>query len=162
MPKFLKKWVSYLVQNLMLNRLTPVSNPKNEKAKSVYALFKLLFFILIPTWLNKGFYFFPDYFEGGKFLPSRSEAKTKNWFRQKNIFSLINLVPSVPSFYIRTKFRLKNRVTTVHLLQCNTNFFIRLCFSGRNLLLIKECPSWEASINIKKGFLILLPTSTFV
>ena len=36
---------------------------------------------------------------------------------------LSNLVPSAPSFYIRTKSRLKNRVTTVHLLQCKTNFF---------------------------------------
>ena len=32
------------------------------------------------------------------------------WFRQKNV-SLINLVPSIPSFCTRTKFRLKNRVT---------------------------------------------------
>ena len=63
---------------------------------------------------------------------------------------LINLVPRVPSFCIRTKFRLKNRVTTVYLLQCKTNFFIYLCFWERNLLQIKKHLSWEASINIKK------------
>ena len=53
---------------------------------------------------------------------------------------------------MRTKFRCKNRATTVHLLQCKTNLFIHLRFWGRNLLLIKEHLSWEASINIKKGF----------
>ena len=30
------KFVAFLMQHLMLNRLTPVSNPKNEKAKSSY------------------------------------------------------------------------------------------------------------------------------
>ena len=34
-----KKCVSYLIQNLILERLAPVSNPKNEKAKSLYAIF---------------------------------------------------------------------------------------------------------------------------
>ena len=38
-PTFLKKIVSCLGQNLILDRLAPVSNPKNEKAKSFYALF---------------------------------------------------------------------------------------------------------------------------
>ena len=32
------KW-NFLMQNLMLNRLAPIPNPKNEKAKSSYALF---------------------------------------------------------------------------------------------------------------------------
>ena len=30
--------LDYLMQNLMLNRLAPIPNPKNEKAKSLYAL----------------------------------------------------------------------------------------------------------------------------
>ena len=89
-------------------------------------------------------------------------SKTISLIRQK-IFLPINLVPRVPFFYIRTKFRLKNRVTTVHLLQCKTIFFVHLCFWGRNLRQIKEHPSWETSINIKKKFfLILLHLSTFI
>ena len=40
----------------------------------------------------------------------------------------------------------------MHLLQCKINFFIHLRFWGTNLLQIKEHPSWEASINIKKSF----------
>ena len=38
-----------LIKNLMLNRLAPISNPKNEKAKSSYELFLLPFFVLRPT-----------------------------------------------------------------------------------------------------------------
>ena len=55
-------------------------------------------------------------------------------FRQKKKKNslLSNLVPRVPSFYIRAKSKLKNRVTTVHLLQCKTDLIIRLCFCGRN------------------------------
>ena len=33
-----KKELDYLMQNLMLNRLAPISNPKNEKAISSHAL----------------------------------------------------------------------------------------------------------------------------
>ena len=51
---------------------------------------------------------------------------------------LRNVVPGIPSFYIRIKSRLKNLVTTVHLLQCKTNFFIRLCFWGRHLCKLKN------------------------
>ena len=39
---------AYLMQNLMLNRLTPISNPKHEKAKSSYVLSLLSSFILRP------------------------------------------------------------------------------------------------------------------
>ena len=51
-----------LMQNLMLNRLTPIPNPKNEKVKSSYVLFHLLFFILRPISLNKGFSPFRGHF----------------------------------------------------------------------------------------------------
>ena len=74
-----------------------------------------------------------------------------SWFRQKKIL-LINLVPKVPNIYIRTKYTLKICVTTVHLLHCITNFFIHLCFWRTNLWWIKEHPSWETSVNIKKFF----------
>ena len=80
-----------------------------------------------------------------------------------------NLVPRVPSFYIRTKSRLKTPVTTVHLLQCKTNVIIGLCIVTRNNILlreksmqIKEDPSSEISIDIKKMFQICLHSSTFV
>ena len=53
---------AYPMQNLMLNRLTPISNPKNEKAKSSYILFLLTFFILRPLQLTKDFSYFPDHF----------------------------------------------------------------------------------------------------
>ena len=74
-----------------------------------------------------------------------------SWFRQKKIL-LINLVPKVPNLHIRTKYTLKICVTTVHLLHCITNFFIHLCFWRTNLWWIKEHPSWETSVNIKKFF----------
>ena len=48
----------------------------------------------------------------------------------------------------------------MHLLQCKTDFFIYLHFWGRHLLQIKEHPSWEASINITKGSLVCLHSST--
>ena len=142
----------------MLNRLAPVLHPKNGEAKSLYPLFQLLFFILRPIRLNKGFSFFPDW-TVGNFL--QVGLNQKNQLVQAKKISLINLVPSVPSFYVRTKFRLENCVTTVHLLQRKTNFFIHLRFCGRNLLQIKEYPSWEASIHIKKSFLIRLHQSRF-
>ena len=110
---------------------------------------------------QKGFPFSQIILDNGKFLPSRSEAE-KLAGLDKRKFSLVNLVPSVTSFYIRTKFRLTNRVTTVHLLQCKTNFFIHPHFWGRNLLQIQEHPSWEASISIETGFLICLHSPTFV
>ena len=81
-----------------------------------------------------------------------SEISSKSVWRRKFSWFRQNLIPRVASFYIRTKFRLKNSVTTVHLLQCKTIFLIHLCFRGRNLLQIKEHPSWEPSVNIKKMF----------
>ena len=36
---FDKNELGYLTKNLMLNQLAPISNPKNEKAKSSYTLF---------------------------------------------------------------------------------------------------------------------------
>ena len=145
---FWKKSASYILQNLMLNRLAPVSNPENGKAKSSYALFWLIFFILRPRF----FLFSRPFWTIGNFF--QVCLNQKNWLVQtkKIFFSLINLALSVPSFYIRTKFRLKNSVITVHLLRCKTIFFIHLLFWGRNLVQIKEHPSWEASINIKKVF----------
>ena len=38
-----KNW-DYLMQNLMLNRIKSILNPKNEKAKSSYALFLISLF----------------------------------------------------------------------------------------------------------------------
>ena len=115
------------MQNLILNRSAPISNPKNKKRKSSYALLELPFFILRPIQLNKGFSLFSGpFWTVGKFLPSRSEAEQLAASDKKNV--LINFVPMVHSFYIRTKFTLKYRVTTVHPLQCKTNFFIHLCF----------------------------------
>ena len=141
------------MQNLMLNRLAPISIPKNEKL--VCSQKARMFFSNRPFWFweqfnpyrpNPGqsekiklnFYFhtslwclkivFPlfrailDSWE----ISSKSVWSRKiNLFRQ-NIFLFSNLLPRVPSFYVRRKSRLKNRVTIVHLLQCNTNLFIRL------------------------------------
>ena len=36
---FEKNELNFLMQNLLLNQLAPISNPKNEKAKSLYAHF---------------------------------------------------------------------------------------------------------------------------
>ena len=63
----------------------------------------------------------------------------------------INLIPSVPSFYIRTKFRLKTRVNTVHLLQCKTNFLIHL-----------EGEIYGKSKNIHLGMPPLISTKSFL
>ena len=38
-PTFFTYFFSYLMQNLILTRLAPISNPKNEKPKSSYDLF---------------------------------------------------------------------------------------------------------------------------
>ena len=101
-------------------------------------------------------------------ISSKSVCSRKiSLFRQKNLLS--NLIPRVPSFYIRIKSRVKNRVTTVHLLQCKTNFFIRLFFLHSSTQ-VKEHPFWEASVNIKKKIFfdsltlvyICLHSSTFV
>ena len=93
------------------------------------------------------------------FLPGSEAERLPGLF--KIFFFLINLVPRIPSFYIRIKFRLKNRVTTVHILQCKRNSFIHLCFLGRNLLQIKEHLEKPPLIS-KKVFLIPLHLSAFV
>ena len=65
------------MENLILNRLAPISNLKNKKAKGSYALFYLPFFILRPISLNEGFSFFTDHFEhlGNFFLVSLKQKK---------------------------------------------------------------------------------------
>ena len=86
-----------------------------------------------------------------EFLPSWSEAEETSLFRQnKNLLS--NLVPRVPSFYIRTKSRLKNRVTTVLLLQCKTKYFICLSFWGRNLHKLKNIHLGKPPVITKENF----------
>ena len=50
--------LDFLMLNLMLNRLAPISNLKNENGKSSYALFQLPFFILRWIALNKGLFLF--------------------------------------------------------------------------------------------------------
>ena len=122
------------MQNLMLNRLAPISNSKNKKGKSLYAL---------PQFLGNFF---------------QVSLKEKNQLVLTNkIFLLIILIPRVLSFYIRTKFRLKNCVTTVHLLQCKTNFFIHLCFEGEIYYYHLELPRDSSSL-----IYIRLDSSTFV
>ena len=140
------------MQDLMLNQLAPISNPKNKKVKTLYAFFEWPFFIFRTNEFNKGFSFFPTILDGWEDSFKLVWFKKLSWFRQKFCFLLINFVSRVPSFYIQTKVRLKNRLTTVHLLQCKINFFIYVCFWGRNLLQNKEHPSWETSINTKKIF----------
>ena len=111
--------------NLMLNQLAPISNPKNEKPKSSFTLIAL--FHLKNNLIKKRFFLFSKTFwTVRKLLPNRSEAEKLACSDKKVLLS--NLVPSLASFYIRTKSRLKNRVTTVHLLPCKTNSFVRLCF----------------------------------
>ena len=122
------------MQNLILNRLAPISNPKNEKPKSWYALFHFETNLI----KQRFFLFFRPFWAVGKFLLSRSEVE-KVACSEKKLFSLATrLPPRVPSFYIRTKSGLKNLVTTVHLVQCKTNFFNLLCLWGRNLHKLKN------------------------
>ena len=124
----------------MLNRLAPVSNPKNEKVKRSKTLVCpfLVALFHFETSLIKVFPFSETILDSGKFLPSWSEAK-KLAGSDKKIILRINLVPSVPSFYTDTKFRLKNRVTTVHLLHCKTNFFIHIyAFEGETYCKFKN------------------------
>ena len=141
-----------------------LQSQKWKRKKLVYPFLIALFHFetnLIKQWF---LLFSGPFCTVGKFLPRRSEAEKISWFRQKNIL-LINLVPKVPNLYIRTKYTLKICVTTVHLLHCITNFFIHLCFWRTNLWWIKEHPSWETSVNIKKFFWFVytrLHSSTFV
>ena len=72
-------------------------------------------------------------------------------FRLRQLL-LRNVVPRIPSFYIRIKSRLKNLVTTVHLLQCKTNFFICLCFWGRHLCKLKNIDHGKPPLTSKKNF----------
>ena len=88
-----------LIKNLMLNRLAPISNPKNEKAKSLYELFLLPFFVLRPTYLNKGSSFFPDSF-GQLRNFFQVGLKQKKQLGQTKVFNLlVNLVPKVFLLY---------------------------------------------------------------
>ena len=66
----------------------------------------------------------------------------------------MNLVPRVPSFYIRTKFRLKNCVTTVHL----AHFFIRV-FEGEIYGKLKNIHLGRPPLILKKYYFDLF---TFV
>ena len=63
------------MQNLMMNRLAPISNPKHEKRKKLVCLFPIAIF-LRPISLNKGFFLFSGLFWiVGKFLPIQSKAE---------------------------------------------------------------------------------------
>ena len=109
----------------------------------------------------KAFPFFHTILDNCEISSKSVWSRKISWFR-KIFFFAYQLCFKGTFLYIRGKFRLKNRVTTMDLLQCKTNFFIYLCFLGRNLLQVKEHTFWEASINIKKVFLIRLHSSTFV
>ena len=60
----------------------------------------------------KGFCIFSTILRSWEIFSNSVWSRKINWFKE-NIFSLINLVPKVPSFNTRTKFRLKNCVTSV-------------------------------------------------
>ena len=111
-----------LMQDLMLNRLASIPNPPSKKKK------KLACPILVALFHfeTSGFSSFPDHFAQLRNFFQVS-LNQNNWLVQTIFFLLINPVPRVPSFFIRTKIRLKNRLTAVHLLQCKTNF-LHLCF----------------------------------
>ena len=146
------------MQNLIMNRLAPISNEmKNQKTRMHF---------------SNGPFSFWDQFNSMKVFPL-FQTILNSFFQlpcsDKKMSLPSNLVPRVPSFYIRTKSRLKTPVTTVHLLQCKTNVIIGLCIVTRNNMLlreksmqIKEDPSSEISIDIKKMFQICLHSSTFV
>ena len=149
----------FMIQNLILSWLAPISSPKmkNQKARMP---FLVALFHFETNLIKKTFSLFSGpFWTDGKFFLSRSEAEQLAG-SDKKTFWLTNLFPRVPSFYIRTKLRLKNHLTTVYLLLCKTKLFIYLCFWGRNLRQINEHPSWEVSINTKKkGFFVFF---TFV
>ena len=67
-------------------------------------------------------------------------------------FSLINLVPRVPSFYVWPKFRLKNRVTTVHLLQCKKISSLIYAFEGEIYGRLKNIHLRKPPLIPKKSF----------
>ena len=92
-----------------------------------------------------------------KFLPSWSETQQLADSNKKNFFLLINLIPIIPSFYIRIKFRLKNCETTVHL----AHFFIHV-FEGEICGKLKNIHLGKPPLILKKFFLICLHSSTLV
>ena len=111
---------------------------------------------------NCHFPFFQDHFgQFGYFF--QVGLKQKNQLVQtKKIFLLINLVPRVPSFYIRTKFRLKNRVTTVHLVQLKQISSLIYAFDKEIYCKLKNIHLGKPPLIYKKVFLIRLHSSTFV
>ena len=156
---FETKWVRF--PGAEQNTVSIDINFKSQKWKSRKILFPFLIALFHFETNFRSFLFFGPFWTVAKFLPSPSE-RWQLAGSDKKKFLLINLVPRVPFFYEWGKLRLKNRVTAVHLLPRRTNFLIHICFWRRNLCQIKKHLSWEASINLKKGFLIRLHSSTFV
>ena len=72
------------MQNLMLNRIKSISNPKNEKEKSSYALFLISLFHFENNLIKKRFFLFLDRFgQLGNFF--QVSLKQKN--QQKRFFA---------------------------------------------------------------------------
>ena len=132
---FKKNELDFLMQNLMLNRLASISNPKKEKEKSWYAIFYLLLFTLSLVSLNKGFFLF--------FSPFWTFVK---WYLSFIYTALENI------------YTLENRATTVYMGKtvCKTTLLICFCFWRRNLQQIKEHQPGKPLLISKKRFLVLL------
>ena len=133
------------MQNLMLNRLAPISNEmKNHKTRMHFSNSPFSFWDQF-NWI-KVFPLFRTILDGWE-ISSNYPVQTK-----KSLLS--NLVPRVPFFHIWTKSRLENRVTTVHLLQCKTNFIIRLCIVTRNTCFWERNLRKLKNIYLRKSLLI--------
>ena len=122
-------------------------------------------FIFRPIWLNEDFSFLTNHL-----------GRLRNFFqvglREKNLLdetkSKFLCLSTLFQGYLPFIYG-QNLYWKIMKLQCKTNFFIHLCSWGTYLLRIKELPSWEASIDIKKRFLDLftlvhihLNSSTFI
>ena len=107
-----KNELDYLMQNSMVNRLAPISNPKKQQARMLFSNF--YFETNFVKW--RFFLFYRPFWTVGKFPLSQSEAAKLAGSDKEKHFCLSNSFQgfhSKSSFYILTKFRLKNCVTTV-------------------------------------------------
>ena len=142
--------LNYLMQNSMVTVFaigTNFKSQKNEKPKSSYALFH------IETNLIKQrfFLFSGPFWTVGIFLPSRSEAEKLALSDNKNLFAQQTL--SKGTFLLYADKIQINKLCYYSAYVTMQNKFVHLSMLLREKSTqIKEHPSWEASINIKKIF----------
>ena len=139
------------MKNLMLNRLAPISNPKESACAPFYS----------ETNLIKVLSSFPDHFVPVENFFKTGLKQNNQLVQTKKIFADQPCSKGTFLLYLDKIYTKKSCIyysifySIVYLLQCICYYVKQnssvICFYGRNLRQIKEHPSSEASINIKKN-----------